>query len=142
MVESKAEIDLVALTADIVSAYVSNNTASAADLAQLIASVHGSLVAVAVGKPVEAAAPALVPCVPINKSVSKDFIICLEDGQKFRSLKRHLRTQYNMSPQEYRAKWSLPDNYPMVAPHYSQERSRLAKKMGLGSVRRRELNAA
>jgi len=126
--------DLVVLTADIVSAYVSNNNISPGDVSQLIADVHAALSNVAV--PVSAARQeTLKPAVPPKKSVFDDFIICLEDGKKFKSLRRHLRSQYNLTPEEYREKWGLPPDYPMVAPSYAKARSRLAKQMGLGQQR-------
>lgn len=123
--------DLIDLSADIVSAYVSHNALSVADLPKLIADVHTALKNLhssVVVEPVEE----LKPAVPVRKSVAPDFIICLEDGKKFKSLKRHLRTHYNLSPEEYREKWGLPADYPMVAPNYSATRSRLAKDNGLG----------
>lgn len=126
----------IELAADIVSAYVSNNSVPASDLPQLINEVYnalqrvGSTVAAA---PVEPPKPAIAP----KRSVTNDYIICLEDGKKFKSLKRHLRTQYGLSPEEYREKWGLPADYPMVAPNYAQARSNLAKEMGLGQQRRR-----
>ena len=128
--------DLVEMTADIVSAYVSANSVAAQDLSALIRTVHSALSEVA-----SAAAPAAAehnqePAVAIKKSVTPDYIICLEDGKKFKSLKRHLRTRYGMNPDEYRAKWGLPHDYPMVAPNYAKERSNLAKRMGLGHSRR------
>lgn len=115
--------------ARIVAAYVGNNAVAPDDLPDLIRLVHRALGAVAGGEP---AVPALKPAVPVEKSVSDNFLICLEDGKKFKSLKRHLRTSYDLSPEEYRAKWDLPADYPMVAPGYSRQRSKLAKKMGLG----------
>jgi predicted transcriptional regulator len=127
----------IELAADIVSAYVSNNSVAASDLPGLIGDVHGALMRVSGGAQ-EAPVEAPKPAVPIKKSVSADFIVCLEDGKKFKSLKRHLRTQYNMSPEEYREKWGLPADYPMVAPSYAQARSNLAKQMGLGQQRRRK----
>ncbi|HEY8260426.1 MAG TPA: MucR family transcriptional regulator [Methylosinus sp.] len=126
----------IELAADIVSAYVSNNSVPAADLPGLINEVYGALMRVgsgAVVEPVEAPKPA----VSVRKSVTNDFIVCLEDGKKFKSLKRHLRTQYGLSPEEYREKWGLPADYPMVAPNYAKARSNLAKQMGLGQQRRR-----
>ena len=125
------EFELVELSADIVSAYVSNNVVSPADLPRLIADVHGALRGL---RGAEAPAPVedLKPAVPVRKSVAPDYIICLEDGKKFKSLKRHLRTHYNLSPEEYREKWGLPADYPMVAPNYSATRSKLAKDNGLG----------
>jgi predicted transcriptional regulator len=126
-----ADADLVDLSAEIVCAYVSHNALSVGDLPKLIADVHSALNALSTGS---APAPAveLKPAVPIKKSVASDYIVCLEDGKKFKSLKRHLRTHYNLSPEEYREKWGLPADYPMVAPSYSETRSRLAKDNGLG----------
>jgi predicted transcriptional regulator len=128
-VDEKSEI--IEMTADIVSAYVGNNAVTAGDLPALIQSVHRALAgATADAEPVEAAPKE--PAVSVRKSITADFLICLEDGRKFKSLKRHLRTKYNMSPEEYRAKWGLPKDYPMVAPNYAKARSDLAKQMGLG----------
>ncbi len=125
------DVDLVELSADIVSAYVSHNSVSPIDLPKLIAEVHTALKGLASNE-----APVVVeelrPAVPVKKSVTPDYIICLEDGKKFKSLKRHLRTHYNLSPEEYREKWGLPVDYPMVAPNYSATRSKLAKENGLG----------
>jgi predicted transcriptional regulator len=128
---SMADNDLIDLSADIVCAYVSHNALSVTDLPRLIADVHSALRGL---KSPVAAEPAeeLKPAVPVRKSVAPDYIICLEDGKKFKSLKRHLRTHYNLSPEEYREKWGLPTDYPMVAPNYSATRSRLAKDNGLG----------
>lgn len=123
--------ELLEMTADIVSAYVGNNTVSAETLPSLIASIHAALSGVS-SSPVEAEPEPKEPAVPIRKSIAPDFLICLEDGRKFKSLKRHLRTKYDMSPEEYRAKWGLPKDYPMVAPNYAKARSELAKSMGLG----------
>ncbi|TYC52414.1 MucR family transcriptional regulator [Rhodobacterales bacterium] len=125
---------LIELTSDIVSAYVANNTIAAPELPGLIASVHTALSSTA-KKAQEPEVVELVPAVPIRKSVGDDFIICLEDGKKFKSLKRHLRTHYDLTPEDYRAKWNLPADYPMVAPNYAAARSELAKKMGLGQQR-------
>ena len=125
------EFDLVELSADIVSAYVSHNAVSPSDLTRLIADVHGALRALRSNE-VPAVVEDLKPAVPVRKSVAADYIICLEDGKKFKSLKRHLRTHYNLSPEEYREKWGLPADYPMVAPNYSATRSKLAKDNGLG----------
>jgi predicted transcriptional regulator len=127
----------IELAADIVSAYVSNNSVPASDLPTLINEVHSAILRVTSGHPV-AAPETPKPAVPAKKSITNDFIICLEDGRKFKSLKRHLRTQYNMSPDEYREKWGLPPDYPMVAPNYAKARSNLAKQMGLGQQRRRK----
>ncbi len=128
--------ETLGLTVDIVSAYVSNNSVPASDLPTLINEVHTALIRVATDI-VPPVVEALKPAVPAKKSVTNDFIVCLEDGRKFRSLKRHLRTQYNLSPEDYRDKWGLAPDYPMVAPSYAQARSTLAKQMGLGQQRRR-----
>jgi predicted transcriptional regulator len=129
IMDDKAEI--IEMTADIVAAYVENNTIATSDLPALIQSVHRSLTSVAAG--VEAVeAPPKEPAVPVRRSITPDHLICLEDGRKFKSLKRHLRTKYNMSPEDYRAKWGLAKDYPMVAPNYAKARSELAKQMGLG----------
>ncbi len=121
---------LISLTADIVSAYVANNAVGASDLPGLIGQVHSSIASLASGGP--AVREELKPAVPVKKSVTADYIICLEDGKKFKSLKRHLGSAYGMTPDEYRAKWGLPADYPMVAPNYAAARSELAKTMGLG----------
>ena len=131
----------VDLTADIVSAYVSNNTIASDDLAALIATVHSALVSAAQTAQ-EPAAEELVPAVPVKKSVLGDYIICLEDGKRFKSLKRHLRTHFDMTPEDYRAKWNLPADYPMVAPNYAAARSDLARKMGLGQKQGRRSKLA
>ena len=123
--------ELIEMTADIVSAYVGANTVSASDLPSLIQSVHKALSGVSTGVETVEVAPK-EPAVSIKKSITPDFLICLEDGRKFKSLKRHLRTKYNLSPEEYRAKWGLAKDYPMVAPSYAAARSNLAKQMGLG----------
>jgi predicted transcriptional regulator len=127
--DDKSEI--IEMTADIVSAYVGNNSVSAADLPSLIQSIHRALSGVKTAAEPVPAAPQ-EPAVSVRRSIQQDFLICLEDGRKFKSLKRHLRTKYNLSPEEYRAKWSLPKDYPMVAPSYAKARSDLAKQMGLG----------
>ena len=128
--------ELVELTAEIVSAYVSKNALVAAELPSLIAHVHGALVAAAMknGAPVQEERK---PAVPVKKSVTDDYIICLEDGKRFKSLKRHLSTHYDLTPDTYRAKWGLPHDYPMVAPNYAAARSLLAKKIGLGRPSRK-----
>ena len=126
----------VELAAEIVSAYVANNSVPASELPALLSDVHAAIVRVASGAVAptpEAAKPAVSP----KKSITNEYIICLEDGRKFKSLKRHLRTQYNLSPEQYREKWGLPPDYPMVAPAYAKARSALAKQMGLGQQRRR-----
>ena len=128
--------NFIDLTATIVSAYVSNNPMPASDIPALIGQIHAALLRVSTGRaelPLEPAKPA----VPVKKSMTADYLICLEDGKRFKSLKRHLRTQYSMTPEQYRDKWGLPPDYPMVAPNYAVARSQLAKKMGLGQQRRR-----
>jgi len=136
MTDNLVEANLIDLTADIVSAYVSNNTVASTDLPGLINEVYGALQKTAAASNEPEPEP-LKPAVPVKKSVMPDHIICLEDGKKFKSLKRHLRTHYNMTPEEYREKWELPADYPMVAPNYAAARSELAKKMGLGQQRKR-----
>jgi predicted transcriptional regulator len=123
--------DILSLTADIAAAYVSNNTISAADVPTVIQTIYRALGGL--GKAEAQPAPeARKPAVPVRKSITPDYLISLEDGKSYKSLKRHLRTQYNMSPEDYRAKWGLPKDYPMVAPNYAASRSALAKSMGLG----------
>ena len=121
---------LITLTADIVAAHVSNNTVAVSDLPTLICNIHGALAGLAGG----AAAPAvaLEPAVPVRSSVKRDYIVCLEDGKKLKMLKRHLMTHYGMTPDDYRAKWGLAADYPMVAPAYAEQRRDLAKAIGLG----------
>jgi predicted transcriptional regulator len=128
------ELDLIALTSNIVSAYVSHNTIVAENIPGFIGAVHSALNNASVHgaeKPKEE----LKPAVAVKKSVTPEYIVCLEDGKKFKSLKRHLRTRYDMSPEQYREKWGLPHDYPMVAPVYAATRSQLAKTMGLGQRR-------
>ena len=124
--------DLIGMTAEIVSAYVSNNSIDAASLPALIAGIHGALADAASPPAPEPAPEPQQPAVPIKKSITPDHLISLEDGQRYRSLKRHLATRYGMTPDQYRAKWGLPGDYPMVAPNYAAERSALAKSLGLG----------
>ncbi len=126
-----SELDLKSLTADIVSAYVAHNAITSDKLPEFIGSVYGALSRASV-QAVEPPKVELKPAVPIKKSVTPEYIVCLEDGQKFKSLKRHLKTHYDLSPEEYREKWGLPHDYPMVAPSYAAARSDLAKNMGLG----------
>jgi predicted transcriptional regulator len=128
--------EILAMTSDIVSAYVGANTLAPDNIPALIANVHAALRSASTGAPVASEPVELVPAVPVRKSIANDYIICLEDGKKFKSLKRHLRTRYNITPEEYRAKWGLPADYPMVAPNYAKARSDLAKRMGLGQGRR------
>ena len=126
----------IELTASIVSAYVSNNSVPSADLPALIGQVHSALTRVSSGHG-EVPSDPPKPAVSVKKSITPDYIVCLEDGKKFKSLKRHLRTHYAMTPEQYREKWGLAPDYPMVAPNYARERSELAKKMGLGTRRQR-----
>jgi predicted transcriptional regulator len=126
----------IELTASIVSAYVSNNSVPAAELPALIGQVHTALARVSSGHG-ESLSDGLRPVIPAKKSITSDYIICLEDGKKFKSLKRHLRTRYKLTPEQYREKWGLGSDYPMVAPNYAAARSRLAKQMGLGQQRPR-----
>ena len=127
----------IVLTANIVSAYVSNNTISSGEIPALISQVYSALMRVTAGAAVAGPAEPLKPSIPIKRSITPAYLVCLEDGKKFKSLKRHLRTQYQMTPDEYRAKWDLPADYPMVAPNYATARSQLAKQMGLGQQGRR-----
>lgn len=136
--ERSAYIDLAA---DVVSAYVSNNPVPVSEVANLIRTVHDSLAGLATPVAVEVPAEPLVPAVPVKKSITPDYIVCLEDGKQFKSLKRHLRSKYDLSPEQYRARWNLPTDYPMVAPNYANARSALAKKMGLGASRKTEAAA-
>ena len=124
------------LAADIVAAYVGNNSLAAGELPRLIGEVHGTLTRLARGGG-EGRGEARKPAIAVKRSVTPDHIVCLEDGKKFKSLKRHLRTRYQMTPEQYREKWGLAADYPMVAPNYAAARSQLAKQMGLGQQRRR-----
>ncbi|AAV90036.1 transcriptional regulator MucR family [Zymomonas mobilis subsp. mobilis ZM4 = ATCC 31821] len=126
---------LITLTADIVSAHVSNNSVSVADVPQLIQNVHHALSALSEANAEPEARPE--PAVSVRASVKPDYIICLEDGKKLKMLKRHLATHYQLTPEQYRAKWNLPADYPMVAPNYADQRRSLAKKIGLGTQRRK-----
>ena len=123
--------DMLRMTAQVVSAYVGNNMLPAAQISEVIKSVYGSLTALE-SDASEAEVEPPKPAVAIRKSITPDFIVCLEDGKKLKMLKRHLRTTYDMTPDEYRAKWNLPPDYPMVAPNYAKQRSEFAKKIGLG----------
>ena len=135
MDEAMQQDSLIELTADIVAAYVSNNSVATSELSSLIGNVHNALNRTSTGAAQSEPEP-LKPALPIKKSITPDFIVCLEDGKKFKSLKRHLRTHFQLTPDEYREKWSLPSDYPMVAPNYARARSSLAKEMGLGQKRR------
>ena len=136
MADTPGDGSFIELTAKIVSAYVSNNTVPAGDIPVLINQVHAALSRVS-NKTGDGAGEPLKPAVSLKKSITPEFIVCLEDGKKFKSLKRHLRTQYNMTPEQYREKWGLSADYPMVAPNYAAARSQLAKQMGLGQQRRK-----
>ncbi len=127
--------ELLTLTTEIVAAHVANNSVAMSDLPQLIEQVYKTLANVGTEQPAAAERPQ--PAVPIKKSVTPDYIICLEDGKKLKMLKRHLKTAYDMTPEEYRERWSLPPDYPMVAPNYAKQRSKLAKEIGLGTRARR-----
>jgi predicted transcriptional regulator len=136
MTEQAESNEILALTTNIVAAHVSNNSVAVADLPQLIREVHDSLNSVNAGGGREPERP--TPVVPIKKSVTPEHIVCLEDGKKLKMLKRHLKTAYNMSPEEYRERWGLAADYPMVAPNYAKQRSKLAKQIGLGTRGRRK----
>ena len=126
-----ADDELLRMTTEVVAAYVSNNTLATGQLGDVIHAVYNSLRALD-GQVAEVVPEVLKPAVPIRKSITPDYLVCLEDGKKLKMLKRHLRSTYNLSPDEYRAKWSLAPDYPMVAPKYAQQRSEFAKKIGLG----------
>src|SRR4051794_14743402 len=128
----------IELAADLVSAFVSKNSLPAAELPALIGNIHDALAKVANATPEQAVEAPKAPAVSVKKSVQPDYIVCLEDGKRFKSLKRHLRTVYDLTPDQYRAKWGLPHNYPMVAPNYAAARSELAKQLGFGQKRRSE----
>ena len=130
-----AEETLITLTADIVAAHISNNSIGINDLPGLIANVHGTLTSLS--EPAVVEEVKTEPAVSVRASIKPDYIVCLEDGKKLKMLKRHLMTHYNMTPADYRAKWKLPADYPMVAPNYAEQRRSLAKKIGLGTKRRK-----
>jgi predicted transcriptional regulator len=131
MTEEVKNNDFLTLTSNIVAAHVSNNSVALSDLPQVIREVYQTLSVLGGAAPAAAEKP--TPAVPVKKSITPDYIVCLEDGKKLKMLKRHLRTAYNMSPEEYREKWGLPADYPMVAPSYAKQRSKLAKQIGLGT---------
>ncbi|MFO1068523.1 MAG: MucR family transcriptional regulator [Geminicoccaceae bacterium] len=132
MSEKISQNELLSLTTEIVASHLSNNTVAVSDIPQLIKLVFASLANQGLEEePEQPEKP--VPVVPIKKSVMNDYIVCLEDGKKLKMLKRHLKTRYNMTPEDYRRRWGLPDDYPMVAPAYAEQRSSLAKKIGLGT---------
>jgi predicted transcriptional regulator len=135
MADEAKSNEILDLTTSIVSAHVSNNAVGVNDLPKLIRDVHATLSQVEQGQTAQTEKP--TPAVPIKKSITPDYLICLEDGKKLKMLKRHLKTAYNMTPEEYREKWGLQADYPMVAPNYAKQRSRLAKEIGLGTRARR-----
>ena len=135
MVAEAEENDRVEYTVEVVSAYVANNSVSPEELPELIGQVYATLAGLGMAESAKPETPK--PVVPINKSITPDYIICLEDGKRLKMLKRHLKTAYNMTPEEYRARWGLPVTYPMVAPNYAKQRSKLAKEIGLGNSGRR-----
>jgi predicted transcriptional regulator len=126
----------VELAAAIVSAYISNNSLPMSELGELISTVHTVVARLSSAAPDPGPAEPMRPAVSVKKSITEEYLVCLEDGRKFKSLKRHLRTRYNLTPEQYRAKWQLPPDYPMVAPGYALTRSQMAKDMGLGQQRR------
>jgi predicted transcriptional regulator len=136
MADNPGNNNFIELTAGIVSAFVSNNSVPASEIPALINQVHSALLRVSSG-PKDVSGEPPKPAIAVKKSITPEYIVCLEDGKKFKSLKRHLRTQYNMTPEQYRERWGLPADYPMVAPNYAAARSKLAKDMGLGQQRRR-----
>ncbi len=125
--------ELLALTADIVSSHFANNSVAPGDVPSVIESVYSTLARL--GSPEPAPAPKQEPAVPVRNSIKPDYIVCLEDGKKLKMLKRHLMTRYGMTPDDYRTKWGLPSDYPMVAPNYAEQRRTLAKSIGLGTLR-------
>jgi len=135
MTEQLETNELLTMTANVVAAYVSNNTVTEGDLSKVIRGVYDTLASV--GSPGEPVKERPAPAVPIKKSVTPDYVICLEDGKKLKMLKRHLKTSYDLTPDQYRERWGLPADYPMVAPNYAKQRSRLARKIGLGTKARR-----
>ena len=139
MADQPRSSELMALTTDIVASHVSNNTVAVTDLPSLIQQVYIALSGLGNAPAGSASRPH--PAVPIKKSILPEYIVCLEDGKKLKMLKRHLKTRYNMSPEEYRERWGLPSDYPMVAPAYAQQRSDLAKKIGLGTKRGKKRRA-
>ena len=136
MSDQAKQSELLSLTTNIVAAHVSNNSVASTDLPMIIRDVYDTLSNV--GSPREREPERPSPAVPIKKSVTPEYIVCLEDGKKLKMLKRHLKTAYDMSPEEYRERWGLPADYPMVAPNYARQRSKLAKQIGLGTRARRK----
>ncbi len=142
MAEENTKSVLLEMTADIASAYLGNNAVAVSDVPAIISTIYNALAGIGSGVVTLVAAETQKPAVSVKKSITPDFLISLEDGKSYKSLKRHLRTKYNMSPEDYRAKWGLPKDYPMVAPNYSASRSALAKSMGLGNSGRGAKSAA
>ncbi|MFD2264093.1 MucR family transcriptional regulator [Lacibacterium aquatile] len=141
MTDNAVTSDLSAMTTQIVAAYLSKNSLPLSELPSLIQQVHSALTGVGTA-PVAVAVERPEPAVPVKKSVTPDYIVCLEDGKKLKMLKRHLKTAFNMTPEQYRERWGLPADYPMVAPNYADQRSKLAKQIGLGTKPRRGAQAA
>lgn len=133
--DERQGVPLIELTADIVSAHVSNNSVAVSDMALLIRNVHGALSGLS--QPAELPAARPEPAVSVRSSIKPDYVVCLEDGKKLKMLKRHIMTHYNLTPDQYRQKWGLNADYPMVAPNYAEQRRALAKKIGLGTKRKR-----
>ncbi len=140
MADNTDSNELMALTTEIVCSHVANNTVNVNDLPQLIQQVYATLANI--GKAQSSAIERPQPAVPVKRSITPDYIVCLEDGRKLKMLKRHIKTAYNMTPEEYRERWRLPPDYPMVAPNYAKQRSSLAKKIGLGTKPRRRPQAS
>ena len=134
MPDQTSHSDLLALTTEIVSSHVSNNTVTQHDVSSLIEQVYRTLSGLGTGGTTAVSGDRPMPAIPVKKSVTPDYIVCLEDGKKLKMLKRHLKTAYDMTPEEYRERWGLPNDYPMVAPNYAKQRSRLAKDIGLGTT--------
>jgi predicted transcriptional regulator len=130
--ETQNDVDFLELTGDIVAAYVTKNSISAAELPDLIRNIYATFSTLGNVQPVAVAETVQKPAVPISKSITEDYIVCLEDGKRLKMLKRYLRTQYGLTPEDYRRKWKLPADYPMVAPAYAERRSNFAKEIGLG----------
>jgi predicted transcriptional regulator len=132
--EKIEKMELLALTTDIVTSHLSRNTLETAEISSLIREVYSTLANVGTSEPISDRPQ---PAISIRKSIQPDYIVCLEDGKKLKMLKRHLKTAYNMTPEEYRQRWGLPSDYPMVAPNYANQRRNLAKKIGLGTRRKK-----
>jgi predicted transcriptional regulator len=139
---TNVKTQIIELAADIVSAYVGNNSVPLSELSKLIGDVHAALARIDLPSVSESAPESKKPAVSARRSIQDDYLVCLEDGKHFKSLRRHLSSKYDLTPEQYREKWSLPPDYPMVAPNYAKARSKLAKEMGLGQQRKRKKKAA